>query len=85
MDFDKIKNKVMDSNYSAYDIQKETGVSTSTIYDLRKGKRKFDNLTVKIIKKLDEYFKNNWKNIYNITQMRYNNKCKEDINKLGGN
>ena len=59
MDFDKIKNKVMDSNYSAYDIQKETGVSTSTIYDLRKGKRKFDNLTVKIIKKLDEYFKNN--------------------------
>lgn len=61
MDIEKIKNKVMDSKYSAYDIQKKTGVSTSTIYDLRKGKRDFDNLTVKIIKKLDEYFKNNWK------------------------
>lgn len=59
MDIEKIKNKVMDSKYSAYDIQKKTGVSTSTIYDLRKGKRDFDNLTVKIIKKLDEYFKNN--------------------------
>ncbi|MYY55471.1 helix-turn-helix domain-containing protein [Ligilactobacillus salivarius] len=59
MDIDKIKNKVMDSNYSAYDIQKKTGVSTSTIYDLRRGKRNFDNLTIKIIKKLDEYFKNN--------------------------
>nr|DAY71621.1 MAG TPA: Regulatory protein [Caudoviricetes sp.] len=59
MDIDEIKNKVMDSNYSAYDIQKETGVSTSTIYDLRRGKRNFDNLTIKIIKKLDEYFKNN--------------------------
>lgn len=61
MDIDEIKNKVMDSNYSAYDIQKKTGVSTSTIYDLRRGKRNFDNLTIKIIKKLDEYFKNNWK------------------------
>ena len=61
MDIEKIKNKVMDSKYSAYDIQKKTGVSTSTIYDLRKGKRDFDNLTVKIIKKLDEYFKNNCK------------------------
>ena len=59
MDIDKIKNKVMDSNYSAYDIQKKAGVSTSTIYDLRRGKRNFDNLTIKIIKKLDEYFKNN--------------------------
>ena len=61
MDIDEMKNKVMDSNYSAYDIQKKTGVSTSTIYDLRRGKRNFDNLTIKIIKKLDEYFKNNWK------------------------
>lgn len=61
MDIDEIKNKVMDSNYSAYDIQKKTGVSTSTIYGLRRGKRNFDNLTIKIIKKLDEYFKNNWK------------------------
>lgn len=59
MDIDEIKNKVMDSNYSAYDIQKKTGVSTSTIYDLRRGKRNFDNLTIKIIKKLDGYFKNN--------------------------
>ena len=59
MDIDEIKNKVMDSNHSAYDIQKKTGVSTSTIYGLRRGKRKFDNLTIKIIKKLDEYFKNN--------------------------
>nr|DAZ71473.1 MAG TPA: regulatory protein [Caudoviricetes sp.] len=59
MDIDEIKNKVMDSNYSAYDIQKKTGVSTSTIYDLRRSKRNFDNLTIKIIKKLDEYFKNN--------------------------
>lgn len=58
MDIERIRNKVMDSKYSAYDIQKKTGVSTSTIYDLRKGKRDFDNLTVKIIKKLDEYFKN---------------------------
>ena len=59
MDIDEIKNKVMDSNYSAYDIQKKTGVSTSTIYGLRRGKRNFDNLTIKIIKKLDEYIKNN--------------------------
>lgn len=58
MDIEGIRNKVMDSKYSAYDIQKKTGVSTSTIYDLRRGKRDFDNLTVKIIKKLDEYFKN---------------------------
>ena len=58
MDIERIRNKVMDSKYSAYDIQKKTGVSTSTIYDLRRGKRNFDNLTVKIIKKLDEYFKN---------------------------
>ena len=58
MDIERIRNKVMDSKYSAYDIQKKTGVSTSTIYDLRRGKRDFDNLTVKIIKKLDEYFKN---------------------------
>lgn len=58
MDIERIRNKVMDSKYSAYDIQKKTGVSTSTIYDLRRGKRDFDNLTVKIVKKLDEYFKN---------------------------
>ncbi|WP_049164666.1 helix-turn-helix domain-containing protein [Ligilactobacillus salivarius] len=58
MDIERIRNKVMDSKYSAYDIQKKTGVSTSTIYDLRRGKRDFENLTVKIVKKLDEYFKN---------------------------
>ena len=58
MDIERIRNKVMDSKYSAYNIHKKTGVSTSTIYDLRRGKRNFENLTVKIVKKLDEYFKN---------------------------
>lgn len=58
MDIEKIKNKVMDAKYSAYDIQKNTGISTSTIYGLRDGSRSFDNLTIKVVKKLDEYFKN---------------------------
>lgn len=58
MDIEQIKNKVMDTKYSAYDIEKKTGISASNIYGLRSGRRDFDNLTLKIIKKLDEYFKN---------------------------
>lgn len=57
MDIEQIKNKVMNSKYSAYDIKKKTGISTSTIYGLRDGSRSFDNLTIKVVKKLDEYFK----------------------------
>ena len=57
MDIEQIKNKVMDNRYSAYDIQKNTGISTSTIYGLRDGRRSFDNLTIKVVKKLDSYFK----------------------------
>lgn len=56
IDIHQIKALVLDPKISAYKISKKTGVPTATIYNLRHGKRKFENTTVGVILKLNEFF-----------------------------
>lgn len=56
VNIEKIKALVLDLNTSAYEISKRTGVPTATIYNIRHGKRKFENTTVGVILKLNKYF-----------------------------
>lgn len=58
MKIEEIKKRLLSSEFTAYEISKETGIATSTIYELRNGKRNFDNLTVKVIKELEHFFWN---------------------------
>lgn len=59
IDIDKIKALVLDPKISAYEISKRTGVPTATIYNIRRGKRKFENTTVGVILKLNKFFEKN--------------------------
>lgn len=52
----KIKAMVLDPNITAYEISKRTGVPTANIYGLRNGKRKFENMSVSVILKLNKFF-----------------------------
>lgn len=59
MKIEGIKKRLLSSEFTAYEISKETGIAMSTIYELRNGKRNFDNLTVKVIKELEHFFEMN--------------------------
>lgn len=59
IDIKQIEALVLDPNISAYEISKRTGVPTATIYNIRHGKRKFENTTVGVILKLNKYFEKN--------------------------
>lgn len=54
--------ELLDSDISEYQIYKETGVSQSTIGELRSGKRKLENITLKVAEKLYDFYKNHYKN-----------------------
>lgn len=47
--------KLINSDISAYQIQKETGVNESAIRHLRKGRRKLGGLTLDTAEKLYDY------------------------------
>lgn len=59
IDIKQIEKLVLDPNISAYEISKRTGVPTATIYNIRHGKRKFENTTIGVILKLNKYFEEN--------------------------
>ncbi|MBM6414650.1 XRE family transcriptional regulator [Lacticaseibacillus paracasei] len=55
----KLRDKVqalLDSDATSYAIAKETGISNSTIVELRHGKRKLSNITLKVAERLGEYY-----------------------------
>ena len=56
--------KLIDSDISAYQITKNTGLSGTVINEIRRGKRKIENLTLETGFKLSNYWKtlNNTKN-----------------------
>ncbi|MCL4175200.1 XRE family transcriptional regulator [Lacticaseibacillus paracasei] len=54
----KLKDKIqalLDSDATSYAIAKETGISNSTIVELRHGKRKLSNISLKVVERLEEY------------------------------
>lgn len=59
---DKI-NKLMESEISAYQISKSTGVDTSTISRLRNKKSDVGNTTLDVAEKLGCFYDENVKNI----------------------
>lgn len=55
----KLKDKIqalLDSDDTSYAIAKETGISNSTIVELRHGKRKLRNISLKVAERLGTYF-----------------------------
>jgi plasmid maintenance system antidote protein VapI len=55
----KLRDKIqalLDSDATSYAIAKETGISNSTIVELRHGKRKLSNITLKVAERLGEYY-----------------------------
>lgn len=57
----KLRDKVqalLDSDATSYAIAKETGISNSTIVELRHGKRKLSNITLKVAERLGAYYDN---------------------------
>lgn len=55
----KLRDKVqalLDSDATSYAIAKETGISNSTIVELRHGKRKLSNITLKVAEQLEKYY-----------------------------
>lgn len=48
---------IINSNESAYSIEKNSGVTASIVKNLRLGKRKIDNISLKSAEKLYEYAK----------------------------
>lgn len=59
---DKI-NKLMESEVSAYQISKSTGVDTSTISRLRNKKSDVGNTTLDVAEKLGHFYDENVKTI----------------------
>lgn len=49
--------KLIDSDLSNYEISKNTNISHKTLSELRSGKRKLDNITLKTAEKLYNYQK----------------------------
>lgn len=61
----KLREKIqslLDSDATSYAIAKETRISNSTIVELRHGKRKLSNLSLKIAERLGEYYDSYIKN-----------------------
>lgn len=56
MKIEQIKKNLLSKELNILNLSEETGMSRSNIYALRKGKRDFDNLTLKTIKALEHYF-----------------------------
>lgn len=56
MKIEQIKKSLLSKELNILNLSKETGISRSNIYALRKGERDFNNLTVGTIKLLDHYF-----------------------------
>lgn len=57
----KLRDKVqalLDSDATSYAIAKETGISNSTIVELRHGKRKLSNISLKVAERLGAYYDN---------------------------
>ncbi|WP_353991349.1 XRE family transcriptional regulator (plasmid) [Lacticaseibacillus paracasei] len=55
----KLKDKIqalLDSDDTSYAIAKETGISNSTTVELRHGKRKLRNISLKVAERLGTYF-----------------------------
>lgn len=55
----KLKDKtqeLLDGDATAYAIAKETGISNSTIVELRHGKRKLSNTLLKVAERLGQYY-----------------------------
>ncbi|OSP84404.1 XRE family transcriptional regulator [Lacticaseibacillus paracasei] len=55
----KLRDKIqalLDSDATSYAIAKETGISNSTIVELRHGKRKLSNITLKVAEQLEKYY-----------------------------
>lgn len=55
----KLKDKIqalLDSDATSYAIAKETGISNSTIVELRHGKRKLSNISLKAAEQFGEYY-----------------------------
>lgn len=52
---DKIK-KLLDSNISAYQIAKDTGIPQPNITNLRNGKREIVNLSLRVAEILGKYY-----------------------------
>lgn len=49
--------RLIDSDISAYQITKNTGLSGTVINEIRRGKRKIENLTLETGAKLSDYSK----------------------------
>lgn len=56
-EYKKTIQKLIDSDISAYQIQKDIGVATSRISDLRTGKRDLGGISLDTAEKLYEYAK----------------------------
>ena len=57
----KLRDKIqalLDSDATSYAIAKATGISNSTIVELRHGKRKLSNITLKVAERLGAYYDN---------------------------
>lgn len=59
LDLDKIKAAINNTDYSAYLIEKESGVSRATISNIRSGKQEFGRLEVNTLIKLQKWLEGN--------------------------
>lgn len=71
-EYKKTIQKLIDSDISAYQIQKDIGVATSRISDLRTGKRDLGGISLDTAEKLYEYAKAHLKWIGGTSFYRYN-------------
>lgn len=56
MKLEQIKKELMNKDLDIRNLSETTGLSKTIVYGLRDGSRDFDNLTVRTVKLLDNYF-----------------------------
>lgn len=56
MKLEQIKKELMNKDLDIRNLSETTGLSKTVVYGLRDGSRDFDNLTVRTVKLLDNYF-----------------------------
>lgn len=56
MKLEQIKKELMNKDLNIRNLSETTGLSKTVVYGLRDGSRDFDNLTVRTVKLLDNYF-----------------------------
>lgn len=56
MKLEQIKKELMSKDLDIRNLSETTGLSKTVVYGLRDGSRDFDNLTVRTVKLLDNYF-----------------------------